>query len=178
MKSPIVQLVTTGVGGQGVGGRATTAQEEEETYRKPWQLHCQHFGCSSISSGSTENGKASQVSSQISLTKSVESIEISSSAQLSNAATPSVYIVVVEDGVAHCHSKGIIHRDVKPANLLLNSVGVLKIVVFGLARLTIWSLYSQGTLTRTSLFLIPFDNNRAEYSKEESPLTRQLALME
>ncbi|XP_020577885.1 probable serine/threonine-protein kinase At1g54610 [Phalaenopsis equestris] len=36
-------------------------------------------------------------------------------------------------GLEHCHSRGIIHRDIKGANLLLNDEGVLKIADFGLA---------------------------------------------
>ena len=35
------------------------------------------------------------------------------------------------NGVAYCHSKGILHRDLKPPNLLLNRWGILKITDFG-----------------------------------------------
>ncbi|KAK1435837.1 hypothetical protein QVD17_01607 [Tagetes erecta] len=36
-------------------------------------------------------------------------------------------------GLEHCHSRGIMHRDIKGANLLVNSEGVMKIGDFGLA---------------------------------------------
>ncbi len=39
------------------------------------------------------------------------------------------------DGLAHAHGKGMIHCDVKPANLLLNAQGVVKILDLGMARL-------------------------------------------
>ena len=37
-------------------------------------------------------------------------------------------------GVAACHSHGVLHRDVKPANVLIAADGTLKLADFGLAR--------------------------------------------
>ena len=37
-------------------------------------------------------------------------------------------------GVSACHSRRILHRDMKPQNLLIDSTGVLKVADFGLAR--------------------------------------------
>lgn len=36
-------------------------------------------------------------------------------------------------GLEHCHSRGVMHRDIKGANLLVNNDGILKIADFGLA---------------------------------------------
>ncbi|XP_064419273.1 cyclin-dependent kinase 2-like isoform X6 [Latimeria chalumnae] len=37
-------------------------------------------------------------------------------------------------GVSYCHSHRVIHRDLKPQNLLINEIGDIKLADFGLAR--------------------------------------------
>lgn len=47
--------------------------------------------------------------------------------------TAANYIVQAAEGLQYAHDKGLIHRDVKPANLLVDGNGVVKLLDLGLA---------------------------------------------
>ena len=46
------------------------------------------------------------------------------------------YIRQAAEGLGHAHSHGLIHRDVKPANLLVDQKSMVKVLDLGLARFT------------------------------------------
>jgi eukaryotic-like serine/threonine-protein kinase len=43
-------------------------------------------------------------------------------------------IAAVADALAHAHARGVIHRDVKPANILISTDGEVRLTDFGIAR--------------------------------------------
>jgi len=59
-------------------------------------------------------------------------------------------------GLAQAHEHGLVHRDVKPHNLLLRSDGALKVADFGIARAAeATALTEVGTVLGTAAYLAP-----------------------
>src|SRR5262249_45525302 len=63
--------------------------------------------------------------------------------------------VQIPEALAHAHARGIIHRDVKPSNLLLDAAGVVWLSDFGLARTEDRGLTEPGEVVGTLRYLAP-----------------------
>jgi tetratricopeptide (TPR) repeat protein len=64
-------------------------------------------------------------------------------------------IVQVLTGLGHAHQAGIVHRDIKPANVFINVDGTVKIMDFGVARLTTASMTGTGNIIGTADYMSP-----------------------
>ncbi len=59
------------------------------------------------------------------------------------------------DALDHAHSQGVVHRDMKPANLILLENGRVKVADFGIARVEKSELTQTGTVLGTPSYMSP-----------------------
>ncbi|HEX9737409.1 MAG TPA: serine/threonine-protein kinase, partial [Thermoanaerobaculia bacterium] len=64
-------------------------------------------------------------------------------------------VAQIADGLDCAHQKGIIHRDVKPANIIITHDHLVKITDFGIARLEQSNLTVAGQLLGTPNYMAP-----------------------
>ena len=61
----------------------------------------------------------------------------------------------IGEGIAHAHACGVIHRDIKPANVFVTNEGAVKILDFGLARLTTSEVTRSAGMVGTVNYMAP-----------------------
>jgi TolB-like protein len=66
-----------------------------------------------------------------------------------------VIAIQMARGLAAAHARGMVHRDVKPANVIIGDDGLVKLVDFGLARVRDATLSATGAIRGTVAYMAP-----------------------
>ena len=65
------------------------------------------------------------------------------------------YIVRICQALEYAHKNRVVHRDIKPGNIMVNSDGVVKVVDFGIARLVDFSRTHTNMMIGTPAYMAP-----------------------
>jgi serine/threonine protein kinase len=65
------------------------------------------------------------------------------------------YIVRVCEALAYAHQHNVVHRDIKPGNIMVTKEGVVKVVDFGIARLTDMSMTQPNMMIGSRAYMSP-----------------------
>lgn len=61
----------------------------------------------------------------------------------------------IASGLAHAHARGVVHRDIKPTNILFDEEGRAKLTDFGIAQTGDGTLTDEGTVLGTASYISP-----------------------
>ena len=86
-----------------------------------------------------------------------------------SAAQAVELMVPVVDALAHAHGLGLVHRDLKPDNVMLTDAGAIKVLDFGIARIR--------DMTRDGSLLVPLRDPSGDGSPRSHAHTQAGALM-